>query len=143
MSALDNDAKASLLAGRPFFSSCSLRELRDIAQLTEERFLAEGTELCHQGALENEVFLIVDGEAEVIVDDTSIGRTQIGEIVGELAMLGNGRRAATLRVVKTMRVLVLDPREGRFSTGRCPFLGSVGIPDRRIRVIPRGCSNTQ
>ena len=118
MSAMDNDAKASLLAGLPFFSSCSFRELRDIAQLTEERFLAEGTELCHQGALENEVFLIVDGEAEVIVDDTSIGRTQMGEIVGELAMLGNGRRAATLRVVKPMRVLVLDPREGRFRTGR-------------------------
>jgi len=118
MSAMDNDAKASLLAGLPFFSSCSFLELRDIAQLTEERFLAEGTELCHQGALENEVFLIVDGEAEVIVDDTSIGRTQMGEIVGELAMLGNGRRAATLRVVKPMHVLVLDPREGGFRTGR-------------------------
>jgi CRP-like cAMP-binding protein len=111
MSTMDNDAKAGLLAGLPFFSSCSFRELRDIAHITEERFLAEGTELCRQGACGNEVFLIVDGEAEVIIDGTSVGRTRIGEIVGELATLGNGRRAATLRVIRPMRVLVLDPRE--------------------------------
>jgi CRP-like cAMP-binding protein len=115
---MDNDTKAGLLAGLTFFSSCSFRELRDLAQLTEERFLTEGTELCHQGALDHEVFLIVDGEAEVIIDDTSVGRTQIGEVVGELATLGNGRRAATLRVVTPMRVLVLDPREERFRAGR-------------------------
>jgi CRP-like cAMP-binding protein len=114
---MDNDTKAGLLAGLTFFSNCSFRELRDLAELTEERFLTAGTELCHQGALEHEVFLIIDGEAEVIIDDTSVGRTQIGEVVGELAPLGNGRRAATLRVVKPMRVLVLDPREDRFRTG--------------------------
>jgi CRP-like cAMP-binding protein len=117
MTTMDNDTKAGLLAGLPFFSNCSFRELCDLAQLTEERFVPEGTELCRQGALEHEVFLIVDGEAEVIVDDTSVGRTRIGEVVGELATLGNGCRAATLRAVKPMRVLVLDPREDRFRAG--------------------------
>ena len=111
MSTMDNDDKASLLAGVTFFSNCSFRELRDIAHLCEERFLTEGAELCRQGDFENEVFLIVDGEAEVIIDDRSVGRTRVGEVVGELAMLGNGRRAATLLVIKPMRVLVVDPRE--------------------------------
>jgi CRP-like cAMP-binding protein len=108
---MDNDDKAGLLAGVPFFSGCSFRELRDIAHLSEERLLTEGSELCRQGDFENEVFLVVDGVAEVIIDGSSVGRTRVGEIVGELAMLGNGRRAATLLVIEPMRVLVFDPRE--------------------------------
>ena len=111
MSTMNDDAKQELLRGLPFFSGCSGRELHDIAQLTEERSLTEGAELCHQGAFENEVFVVVDGEAEVIIDGRSVGHTQTGEIVGELAMLRTGRRAATLRAIKPMRVLVLDPRE--------------------------------
>ena len=111
MAAMDNDDKVSLLAGLPFFSNCSFRELRDIAHLAEERFLTEGAELCRQGDFENDVFLIVDGEAEVIIDGRSVGHTRVGEVVGELAMLGNGRRAATLLVIKPMSVLVVDPRE--------------------------------
>jgi len=106
-----DDTRQQLLAGLDFFAGCTDRELRDIANLVEERSVPEGTELCHQGAFENEVFVIVDGDADVIIDDQRIGRTHIGEIVGELAMLGTGRRAATIRALSPMRVLVLDPRE--------------------------------
>jgi CRP-like cAMP-binding protein len=111
MPELDHDAKEAILAGITFFGGCSPRQLRDIAQLAEERSVAAGSDLCHQGAFENEVYIVLDGEAEVVIDGRTAGHTHVGEIVGELAMLGNGRRAATLRAVQPMRVLVLDPRE--------------------------------
>jgi CRP-like cAMP-binding protein len=57
------------------------------------------------------VFLVLDGQAEVTIDGDRVGSTHVGEIVGELAMLGTGRRAATVTVTAPMRVLVLDPRE--------------------------------
>lgn len=76
-----------------------------------ERQVAADHELCRQGDFENEIYIVVEGEAEVTIDGDTVGRTHTGEIVGELAMLGNGRRAATLRALTPMQVLVLDPRE--------------------------------
>jgi CRP-like cAMP-binding protein len=108
---MTDDARQELLTGLDFFSGCTERQLRDISHLTEERTLLAGSELCKQGDFENEVFVIVEGEAEVTVDGVLVGMTHVGEIVGELAMLGTGRRRATVRVVVPMRVLVLDPRE--------------------------------
>ncbi len=108
---MSDDARREVLAGLDFFKGCSDRELRDISRLADERDLPAWSELCHQGDFENEVFVIVDGTAEVIIDGSAAGMTRPGEIVGELSMLGDGRRRATLRAVAPMRVLALDPQE--------------------------------
>ena len=97
------------LASLDFFSGCTDRQLADICRLAEERSYPAGVELCRQGDFENEVFVIVGGSAEVNIDGVVIGTTRVGEIVGELSMLGNGRRSATLRTVEPMRVLVFQP----------------------------------
>lgn len=111
MSMLSYDAKQDLLAKIDFFQGCTEPELRDIAHLAEEQRVPAGADLCRQGDFENDVFVILEGEADVVIDGTSMGRTRVGEIVGELSMLGAGRRRATLRAVTPMHVLVLDPRE--------------------------------
>ena len=111
MSKLSNEVKQQLLRKIPFFQGCTEPELRDVAHLTEERHVPAGSDLCRQGDFENEVFVILEGGAEVVIDGASVGTTTLGEIVGELSMLGSGKRAATLRAIATMHVLVLDPRE--------------------------------
>jgi CRP/FNR family transcriptional regulator, cyclic AMP receptor protein len=111
MSTLSNDAKQDLLGEIAFFQGCTEPELRDVAHLTQERRIPAGSDLCRQGDFENEVFVILEGEADVVIDGTSVGTTAIGEIVGELSMLGSGRRAATLHAIAPMHLLVLDPRE--------------------------------
>ena len=111
MSTLSNDAKQDLLSRIGFFGGCTEAELRDVAQLAEERRIPIGKDLCVQGAFENDVYLVVEGEADVIIEGAAVGRTKIGEIVGELAMLGSGTRAATFRARTELVVLVLDPRE--------------------------------
>ena len=111
MATMSDDARQQFLSGVAFFSGCSAEQVREISRLSEERPLAAGAELCRQDDFENEVFVIVDGDAEVVIDGAAVGKTRPGEIVGELSMLGNGRRAATLRALEPMRVLVLDARE--------------------------------
>jgi CRP-like cAMP-binding protein len=108
---MSHDARQQLLANLDFFSGCTEDQLRDISRLTEERSVTEGTVLCRQGAFENDVFVIVSGQAEVIIDGARVGTTHVGEIVGELAMLDRGRRAATVHSLTPMQVLVLDPEE--------------------------------
>src|SRR5712692_4450980 len=94
-----------------FFSGCGDRVLHDIATLAEERTLARGADVCRQGDFESEVFLILEGEADVFVDGALVTTEGPGHLVGELSMLGTGRRSATLRAVGAMRVLAIDPRE--------------------------------
>jgi CRP-like cAMP-binding protein len=111
MTDMSLEDRKRLLSGLDFFSGCTDRQLTDISQLAGERAIATGDELCRQGEFENEVFVITAGVAEVIVDGATVGTTHVGEIVGELSMLGTGRRAATLRVTDPMRVLVFEPDE--------------------------------
>jgi CRP-like cAMP-binding protein len=94
-----------------FFRGCNARALTDIAHLAEERGFADGAELCRQGEFDSDVFVIVEGAAEAIIDGAAVGQVGTGEVVGELAMLGTGRRTATLRAIGPVRVLILDPRE--------------------------------
>ena len=101
----------SFLASLDFFSHCSERQLGDLSRLAVERSLPAGAELCHQGDFENEVFVVLDGSAEVSVDGAVVGATTVGEIVGELSMLGSGRRGATLRALEPMRLLVFEPED--------------------------------
>ena len=103
--------RQSFLAGLEFFSHCKERQLGDLCRLAVERSLPAGAELCHQGDFENEVFVVLDGSAEVSVDGAVVGATTVGEIVGELSMLGSGRRSATLRALEPMRVLVFAPED--------------------------------
>jgi CRP-like cAMP-binding protein len=100
-----------LLAEIAFFEGCTEPELRDIAHLTEERRIPAGSDLCRQGDLENNALVILEGEADVVIDGRSLGTTAVGEIVGALAMLGSGKRTAIVRATSPMHVLVLDPRE--------------------------------
>jgi CRP/FNR family cyclic AMP-dependent transcriptional regulator len=101
--------RQSFLSTLDFFSGCTERQLADVSHLAEERSFPAGAELCRQGDFENEVFVVLDGSAEVIVDGAVVGATTGGEIVGELSMLGSGRRSATLRAVEQLHVLVFKP----------------------------------
>jgi CRP-like cAMP-binding protein len=111
MAPMSDEEKQSFLRSLSFFSRCTDRQLRDIGRLAEERVLPVGTELCREGEFGNEVFVLVQGDADVTIDGRSVETTHVGEIVGELAMLGSGRRAATVRALEEMRVLVVDPEE--------------------------------
>jgi CRP-like cAMP-binding protein len=76
-----------------------------------DRHFAIGDELCRQGEAETHGFVVVDGEAAVVVDGQQVGTAAAGDLVGELSMLGTGRRTATLRALTPLHVLVIEPEE--------------------------------
>jgi len=108
---LDTTEKAALLSQVDFFKGCTQREIDDIAKLVSDRHFAEGDELCHQGDAENHGFVIVDGEAAVLVDGEQVATASTGDVVGELSMLGTGKRTATLRAAGPVHALVIEVEE--------------------------------
>jgi CRP/FNR family cyclic AMP-dependent transcriptional regulator len=103
---LGRDAKVELLKGIPLFAQCSKKDLRDIARVTEEVAFDEGTVLIREGEQGGEAFVVVDGTLEVSRGgDAPIAEVGAGQVVGEIALLSNQPRSATVTVATPVRAL--------------------------------------
>jgi CRP-like cAMP-binding protein len=91
----------------PFFSKLSKRELATVAQQTDEVDVEPGRVLARQGDSGQEFFVIIDGTAEVLRDEAPIAELGPGEFFGEMALLDDDRRTATVKAISPMKVLVM------------------------------------
>lgn len=111
MKELEAAEKSALIAQVDFFKGCTQREIDDVAKLLVDRHFAVGDELCHQGDAETHGFVLVDGEAAVLVEGEQVATATAGDVVGELSMLGTGHRTATLRALTPVHALLIEPDE--------------------------------
>jgi Cyclic nucleotide-binding domain len=73
------------------------------------RRLDLGETLVEQGDPGAEMFLLLEGMLDVEIDGEPVARVGSGAVLGELAVLGDGRRTATLRAARPARIAVLTP----------------------------------
>jgi CRP-like cAMP-binding protein len=90
-----------LLRRVPFFAEIEPAKLKLLAFMSERVGFDPGKALFHQGDQADAAYLIIEGEAEVIVDtpDGPLTLATLGsnEIVGEMAILCDVPRTATIR----------------------------------------------
>lgn len=102
-----------LLAKVPLFQGLSKKHLRRISGLATRLDEPAGKVLAREGEHGYEFIIIVEGEVEVRRGDDVIATVGPSDYVGEIALLDNRPRTATL-VTKTPVVIeVLDRREFR------------------------------
>jgi CRP/FNR family transcriptional regulator, cyclic AMP receptor protein len=104
---LSQNTKAEALKRAPLFEGLSKKELGEIARVTEDLQVAEGTVLCKEGALGREFFVIVEGTVDVTRGGKQIATRGAGDFVGEIALLTEARRTATVRAATPVRCLIL------------------------------------
>jgi len=75
------------------------------------RRLQAGRNLVEQGDQGEDLFLLFDGVLRVEVDGKPVTEVGPGAILGELALLREGRRTATLRAVTPCRVAVVPKNQ--------------------------------
>jgi CRP/FNR family transcriptional regulator, cyclic AMP receptor protein len=102
--------KVELLRGVSLFSACSGRELNRIASLADEIDVPPGRTLVRQGEPGREFFVIVEGKAKVSPRGKRALSLGPGSGFGELALLDQGPRSATVTAETDMHLLVLDSR---------------------------------
>jgi CRP-like cAMP-binding protein len=93
------------------FTSCNRRELQKIAKAADEVEIEAGRNVVEQNATGHEAFVILEGEAEVIRNGTTVTTLGPGAAFGELAILDGGPRTATVVATTPLRLLVLGQRE--------------------------------
>jgi CRP-like cAMP-binding protein len=107
---LRKDAKMDLLAKVPLFSGCSKRELQEVAALADELDLSEGTVLIKEGERGREFFVIVDGTVAVSRNGRRISTLGGGDWIGEIALVSDVPRTATVTTTSPVRLLVVTDR---------------------------------
>jgi CRP/FNR family transcriptional regulator, cyclic AMP receptor protein len=110
---LHRDQKLDMLATVPLFSGCSKKELRTIATLADEIDLRQGKVLTRQGSPGREFFVLLEGTVEVVRDGKRISTLQGGDFFGELALISNIPRTATVTATSPIRALVVVGRDFR------------------------------
>ena len=85
--------------------------------------LAEGAVLVEQGAVGTDLFVLLDGILEVLVDGRHVAEVGPGAVLGERAALEGGRRTSTLRATTRCRVARARSAD---TTGWQPVAGSHG-----------------
>ncbi len=105
------DARVDRLRKIPLFVACSEKQLQFIATRVEELDFKAGKVLCEQGKSGGEFFIVLDGEAEVRRDGKVVDTIKDGDHFGEIALLDDGPRTATVVAKTPLRCLVLSPRQ--------------------------------
>jgi CRP-like cAMP-binding protein len=98
------------------FADLSVNELAAVASVTEEASFDEMEVVFREGDIGDTLFLVVEGEVAVIKDWNAEREFELdtigpGDYFGEMALFGDDRRSATIRVKKNARFLTLNKQE--------------------------------
>ncbi|MBV9488070.1 MAG: cyclic nucleotide-binding domain-containing protein [Frankiaceae bacterium] len=104
-------ARLELLRRLPMFANFTEKELVVIDGLVCQTVIAPGDTLVIQGRAGREAFIVVSGEAEVLVDGQLVAHAAVGDVIGEMSLLDNRPRSATVIALTALEVLVVDPRQ--------------------------------
>jgi len=104
------DARAgrlATLARIPLFAYCTERELLAIAGLTRPTRYPAGQPVFQERDLGQAMYLVVSGRLGVIKGGQEISRLNKGAFFGEMSMLDQPRRSATVRSLEDSELLVI------------------------------------
>jgi CRP-like cAMP-binding protein len=101
------------LAGIPLFDTLEEEERAAIAPWFELQEVSPGVNLTGEDASGYEFFVLRDGTATVTINGIDVRTLGPGDSFGELAILGDGRRTATVTTTSPAHVLVLFGTEFR------------------------------
>jgi CRP/FNR family transcriptional regulator, cyclic AMP receptor protein len=95
------------------FADLSDAELEKLAERFVDRTFAEGDVVVEEGATGTSVFVIVEGDVSVSVGGEPKATLGPGDYFGEMAIMDDGRRSASIVAATDLRVCFLTPWEFR------------------------------
>jgi CRP/FNR family transcriptional regulator, cyclic AMP receptor protein len=117
---LRKNAKVELIKRVPLFAHCSKKELGLVAQIADEIDLAEGKTLMREGDRGREFFVLVEGSADVRRRNRKVNTLGKGDFFGEIALVSQRPRTATVATTSPVRALVVTEQSFRSLLDRAP-----------------------
>jgi CRP/FNR family transcriptional regulator, cyclic AMP receptor protein len=110
---LRRNRKVELIKHAPLFAGCSKKELAQIAQIADELDFRTGKTLIKEGSPGREFFVLIDGTAEIRRKGRKIDTAGPGDFFGEMALLTEQPRNATVVTTSAVDVLIITARNFR------------------------------
>ena len=99
----------------PLFAGLSPVELKQVAGITGEHYFVDGELIARQDDPGDEMYIIVSGEVQVRLSDggttVELARRKPGEYVGEMAIISDEPRMASLVAAGDVRVLCIEQKQ--------------------------------
>jgi CRP-like cAMP-binding protein len=111
MRLFSQDTKVRALQGVPLFEDLSRKELVQLERVCEDLQVEPGKVLCKEGEVGHEFFVLVDGTVQVTRKGRRIATLRGGDFVGEIALVTELPRTATVAAETPVRLFVLTRRE--------------------------------
>jgi CRP/FNR family transcriptional regulator, cyclic AMP receptor protein len=130
-----SDEVLDALKAIPMFSACDRKELQAIARLGTQLTISQGVEVTHQGNHGAELIIVLTGTARCLVDGAEVAKFGPGDFFGEMSLLDNRPRSATVMADSPLDALVFDPREFRSLVEASPTIAwkMLGVMATRLR----------
>ncbi|HYK95810.1 MAG TPA: cyclic nucleotide-binding domain-containing protein [Candidatus Binatus sp.] len=106
-----SDPKIEMLKSIQLFSACGPRDLERVAKLVDEVDVPDGHVIMRQGEPGTEMFIVVSGKATATRDGHQINEFGPGAVFGEMSLIAEGPRTATVTAEGPLRALVVGHRE--------------------------------
>ena len=133
---LRKNAKVELIRSVPLFSSCSKRELAEIASMADELDFPEGKTLIKEGESGREFFVLIEGTVEVRRKGRKLPTLGRADCIGEIALVLDVPRTATVATTSPVRALVLTRQSFRSLLEGSPQIQLKVIQSLAERLAP-------
>ena len=101
------DEIADAIAGMALFADLTTPQLQGVAHRFEERLFAEGERIVRQGLTGSGFYIILDGEASVVVDGQMRATLSRGDFFGEVSILLGESPTADVVATRPLRCIVI------------------------------------
>lgn len=100
--------KYATLKQIPFFTHLDYSEIAKVLSLMHSQDFIKDQNIVVEGEKGEELFVILKGDAEVIIKNNVINTLKKGDYFGEISLIDNQPRSATIKATSEMEVLVLN-----------------------------------
>ena len=128
--------KVNILSGTEIFSETAGFVLTSVAAIAEEIEIEEGQTFVHKDAVETDMFVIVEGQVRVHIDDQTLAHLGPGEVVGETEIFDPSPRWASVTASESTMLLKIDKQAFLEAMADRPEIaqGALRVLARRLRV---------
>jgi CRP-like cAMP-binding protein len=108
---LETRTLAELLAQLTLFADLTQPQLEEVAHTVGEEMFAEGQRVLRQGISGGGFFVIVEGEARIVIDGEERARLGRGDFFGEVVALTSDKPTADVVAASLLRCVTIAPAE--------------------------------
>jgi CRP-like cAMP-binding protein len=105
------DSKLQMLRSVPLFKNLRQRDIDEVERLADVVDVPAGQVLMREGQTGNEMFVLVSGAATIHRAGRQLMQVGPGAVLGEMALISEGPRNATVTVTEPSSLVVIGHRE--------------------------------